>query len=94
MEPSYREIGYWNTHADDVNAVLKGEKQVTVLGYPGHGIRWYLEPETLVGRRMIPPYPTRFILVLQNQVEARSLGDVMYEDEKVTLVRQTTFVSP
>jgi hypothetical protein len=87
-EPLYRMEGYWNTHASAINDFLRNEKKVTVLGYPGHNIRFYLEPEVLVGRRMNPPYPTPYILILQNPEEARRLGGVAYEDEIVTIVRQ------
>jgi len=61
--PLYQEKGYWNTHAETLNAVLKGEETVTVLGFPGHHLRWYLTPRLLVGREMTPPYPTAFILI-------------------------------
>jgi 4-amino-4-deoxy-L-arabinose transferase-like glycosyltransferase len=64
LYPLYQSVGFWNVYAEDINEVLKGEEQVTVLGFAGHHLRWYLTPELLVGRNIIPPYPTRYILVL------------------------------
>lgn len=87
LEP-FRSEPYWNTHANIINEHVRDETAVTVFGYPGHQLRWYLEPRALVGRTMVPPYPTRHLLILQDPVTARRLGSVIYEDEKAVIVRQ------
>ncbi len=83
----YAHEGYWNTHAARINEVLKGEEAVTVLGYPGHHLRWYLEPHLLLGRNMTPPYPTKFLLVPESK-EPLPEGRVVYRDETMVVLAQ------
>ena len=86
--PLYQEEGYWNTHAETLNAVLKDEETVTVLGFPGHHLRWYLTPRLLVGREMTPPYPTAFILIPRGTASADIKGTVVYDDAEFTILEQ------
>jgi 4-amino-4-deoxy-L-arabinose transferase-like glycosyltransferase len=82
------EPGYWNTHATRLNEMLGNEEAVTVLGYAGHHLRWYLEPELLVGRDMRAPYPTGKILVLKGNESQDISGTLLYEDERLQLFQQ------
>jgi len=84
----FRNEPYWNTHAASINEALAGEEAVTVFGYPGHELRWYLEPRIFVGRNMTPPYSTRDLLFLQNPRIAKEVGSVIYDDGQTTIVRQ------
>jgi len=87
LEP-FRTPGYWNSHEEKINYVLRKEAAVTVLGYAGHHLRWYLDPYLYVGKDMSPPYPTRMILILGDSNAARELGGVVYKDNQVTIIRQ------
>ena len=48
----FREEGYWNTNAAHINETLSNADEIVVLENVGHHIRWYLEPEVLVGKEM------------------------------------------
>jgi 4-amino-4-deoxy-L-arabinose transferase-like glycosyltransferase len=85
MPVHYQEDPYWNTHTEAVNEVLKDEEVITVLGGPGHHIRWYLDPKVLVGDNMEKPYKTDYVLVLRDSDLAKSLGKIVYEDERVSI---------
>jgi len=87
LEP-FKTPGYWNLNVDKINALLKDESAVTVLGYAGHHLRWYLDPYLYVGRNMTPPYPTKMIIILGNPELARGLGGVVFADDQVTIVLQ------
>ena len=56
--------GSWNEEAATLNELLKGEKSVIVFGDAGHQVRWYLEPEVLVGKNLSPPYDANYALLL------------------------------
>jgi len=56
--------GSWNAEAATLNEFLKGEKSVVVFGDAGHQVRWYLEPEVLVGKNLSPPYDANYALLL------------------------------
>ena len=87
LEP-YKTEGYWNSHEKEINNVLRGETAVTVLGYAGHHLRWYIDPYLYVGRNMDPPYPTDLIMILGDSDAVKGFGRILYEDEQVAVVRQ------
>lgn len=84
----YRERGFWNTYAAEINDILKEEEAVTVLGFPGHHIRWYMEPSVLVGKSMEQPYPTDYVLVLGTEHAANVNGRVVDVYEHVGIIFQ------
>lgn len=84
----YLEPGFWNLHAAEINEALKGEKAVTVLGEAGHHLRWYLEPEVLVGKNMTPPYPTKFAVLLNPSEAAKTPGAKLIFAEEMAAVVQ------
>ena len=84
----FKEEGYWNTHAEKINEVLKNEDRIIVLGSPGHHIRWYLNPEVLVGKDMDIYNRTGTFLLLDKNETAKFTGaETMYEDEKLTIIK-------
>lgn len=84
----YQEEGFWNRHAQEINEVLKDQEVVTVLGDAGHHIRWYLEPEVLVGKNLSAPYPTDFAVLLGISEAGKVSGTVEYVAGGVAVVRQ------
>jgi 4-amino-4-deoxy-L-arabinose transferase-like glycosyltransferase len=84
----FREEGYWNAHAPAINTLLKDERSVTILGKPGHDVRWYLEPRIILGDSMTPPYPTPFVLVPYGEVPDALKGELVYDDGRIQLYRQ------
>ena len=84
----YQNEGYWNTHATKINEVLKGVDEVIVLGHPGHHIRWYLEPRTLVGKNMDLTNRKGVFLNLSKELPVEAVGEVLYDDEKVVITRK------
>ncbi len=76
---------YWNTHADTLNALLAGEERIVAVGPTGHHVRWYLQPEVLVGDTMDLAHWNGFILDLGTD---RSLPEqtVLYQDERLRLL--------
>jgi hypothetical protein len=84
--PLIDEPVYWNTHADAINAALKGADEVIVLGDAGHHVRWYLEPEVLVGKEMeLRNRKGTFVLLDPNQ---ELQGETLYRDESVRVIRR------
>ena len=84
----YQKEGYWNTHADQINDVLKGVDEVIVMGHPGHHIRWYLEPRVLVGKNMDLINRKGTFLNLGKEIQLEAVGEVLYDDEKVVITRK------
>ena len=84
----YQSEGYWNTHADRINEVLEGVDEVIVLGHPGHHIRWYLEPLTLVGKNMDLTNRKGVYLNLGKELQVEAVGEVLYDDEEVIITRK------
>ncbi|MBT3835022.1 hypothetical protein HOF56_02120 [Candidatus Peribacteria bacterium] len=87
MHVHYLSYPYWNNHSDDINEVLKDEEVITILGGPGHHVRWYLDPQLLVGDNMQEPYETDYVLVLRDRDLARELGHIVYEDTETSIVQ-------
>lgn len=79
--PLYREEGYWNAHADQINAVLSEEPVIGVVGSTGHQLRWYLAPRLLVGEQETGVT----LYVHQKPTEG---GEVLYDDGVVVIVRK------
>ncbi|HLD07577.1 MAG TPA: glycosyltransferase family 39 protein [Candidatus Peribacterales bacterium] len=87
-EDHYREPGFWNEHAAEINDVLKGEEAVTVLGDAGHHLRWYLEPKVLVGKNMTPPFATKYVLLLGQEELGKVAGSkVVFAGEIAAIVQ-------
>lgn len=62
---------------------------MTVLGDAGHHLRWYLEPRVLVGKDMIPPYPTKYVILLGLDEASKVAGSkLVWVSEGVGVVRQ------
>jgi 4-amino-4-deoxy-L-arabinose transferase-like glycosyltransferase len=88
----YRTPGYWNTHAPAVNTTFQGEKQITVLGEAGHHLRFYLEPELLVGKNM-RELPSGIFLIIRKTAESIPPGEILYEDTELLIMR-SVMLSP
>ncbi|MBU2259000.1 hypothetical protein KKC44_00155, partial [Patescibacteria group bacterium] len=85
----YQEEGYWNTHADTLNRILKDEEEVVALGPAGHHIRWYIEPRVLVGDTMdIEGRSGNYLLLLAEEAKRMAGAQVLYTDEKVSILKQ------
>jgi uncharacterized membrane protein len=85
----YKEEGYWNQHEAAINDALKETEKVIVLGFPGHHIRWYLDPEVLVGRNMdLRDRSGTYLLLDKEEWVQVSDGDKIYEDEEVMIVKR------
>jgi len=85
----YTKEHYWNTHADEVNEILKDTEEMFVLGYPGHHLRWYLEPKLLVGRFMNLEDKKGIFLILKKDELADPPGtEVVYEDERIRILKK------
>jgi len=84
----YQKTGFWNQNAAAINDLLKEEEAVTVLGDAGHHFRWYLAPRVLVGRDMIAPYQTQYLIltILAEAPKAKG-GTVILSSEELALVK-------
>lgn len=76
---------YWNTHADTINALVTGEKQIVAVGGVGHHIRWYLRPEVLVGNTMDLSQWNGVILDLGTDLILPE-STIVYQDERIRLL--------
>jgi len=83
--------GFWNEHSAKINEFFLGEDSITVLGSAGHHIRWYISPRVLVGKQFKPPYPTEYILLLNDSKVDDIDGIVEYSEKNITVMRQTNF---
>jgi len=80
---------YWNSNANKINEVLKGEDEIVVLEYPGHHLRWYLEPKLLVGRFMNLEGKTGIFMVLKkDDLPDPPQTSIVYEDEQVKILKR------
>lgn len=79
---------YWNTHAEAINSALEGTEKVIAMGYIGHHVRWYLEPEVLVGKDMDTHSMIGTFVYLNGQKPEARDGEIVYEDEFLTIVRR------
>ncbi|MDD5026859.1 MAG: glycosyltransferase family 39 protein [Candidatus Peribacteraceae bacterium] len=88
--PLYREEGYWNTHADRINAALGDVESVIALGPTGHHVRWYVTAQVLVGNEMdITPFRTRLFIVFdRNELTKIPQATILYEDETLVIARK------
>lgn len=80
--------GSWNKEAPIFNDLLGDEQSVIVFGDAGHQVRWYLEPEVLVGKNMSPPYGANYALLLDIG-ETRKVPDskIVFVGETAGLVK-------
>jgi len=85
----YKEPGYWNTHAQEMNTILADEEQVIAVGFAGHHIRWYLEPRVLVGNDMdLSQRSGLFVLLNKDRRDRIGKAEVLYEDERTVVLRK------
>ncbi len=83
----YKELGYWNTHAEAINNALRDLPDVVVLGDAGHQIRWYLAPTVLVGKDMDLSARRGAFLLLDPSIETPfEDGQEVYDDEQVRVI--------
>ncbi|HAI98150.1 TPA: hypothetical protein DCL30_01230 [Candidatus Peribacteria bacterium] len=88
--PLYHEEGYWNTHADRINAALADAKSVIALGSVGHHVRWYVTAQVLVGNDMdiAPSHKGLFIVFDRNELTKIPQATILYEDETLVVARK------
>jgi hypothetical protein len=85
--PLYQQEGYWNLHAEEINNVLKDQDHVIVLGDAGHQLRWYMNPETLVGKDMDLSAQTGAFLLLDPSIAVPFAdGKKLYNDEQTRII--------
>lgn len=85
--PLLDEPVYWNTHAEAINTALAGTDRVIVMGDAGHHVRWYLEPEVLVGKDMDLEKHGTFVVLDPKKVDGLQ-GTTVYHDGAVTIIRR------
>ncbi|MBU0766689.1 glycosyltransferase family 39 protein [Patescibacteria group bacterium] len=86
----YTNDPYWNTHTNKINEILKNTEEVYVLGYPGHHLRWYLEPRLHVGRFMnLEGVNGTFIILKKDKLPDPPKMKVLYEDARIVIAERS-----
>jgi hypothetical protein len=87
--PLFNTRGYWNGHAERIDATMQDTDMVFAIGYPGHHIRWYLSPRIVVANSFDPETTHGTILLLEKKFFDRfSDAEILYEDERLMVMRR------